>query len=252
MKSKTTQTGITFRRFSLHRLLVRRLRLASSAVGLAVTLTAAEELVSIDFRNRIPGVLDAPVYNTDGITPLAGPDHYAQLYFSPATPDALTPIGHPFQAFGTGTNAGYWDPAVITLPPEYRVTLGQEVYYQVRVGTVGYWGIDDPFPKFLPVAFGKTYRMVVTNAVMPLVGLESFRLVMPERLRIRIQGDQMVLEWEDKGAPQYKLEATASLEPPVWWQTIWSRSTPGRAGDIIAVTNTLGTNRMFYQLWRGR
>lgn len=68
-------------------------------------LIAAEELVSFDFRNRIPGVLDARVYIADGAAPLAGPNHCAPLYISFNGPESLAPISIP-KAFATGTSAG--------------------------------------------------------------------------------------------------------------------------------------------------
>jgi len=76
-----------------------------SLAGCAPSLCLAQTTAQIDFRNRIPGLLDAPVYDADGITPLAGSNWYAQLWAGNA-PDNLAPIGVPIR-FLEGAEAGY-------------------------------------------------------------------------------------------------------------------------------------------------
>jgi hypothetical protein len=93
-------------------------------------LVAAQELVRLDLRNRIPGVLDAPVYDFDGVTRLASAQFLATLYVSGKGPDSLSPVGSPLY-FGTGPNAGYWpsfqteQPVEIIVPPELGGALGK-------------------------------------------------------------------------------------------------------------------------------
>ncbi len=220
-------------------------------IVLVVTAFAADELVAIDFRNRIPGGLDAPVYDFDGVSLLVGPHEttvfMAQLFLSAERPDSLAPFGG-FQMFGTGTNAGYWEPQVMTLLPEYGVSIGKEVFYSVRVLQrlpVG------PFGEYVTVGTSPDYSMVVTNAVMPLVGFKSFSLLR-EQLRIRRQGDQVVVEWYDLGARRYDLDATSGLQPPIQWQTVFTRASYGDPYEVISVTNALTSTPQFYRLRRER
>jgi hypothetical protein len=55
--------------------------IAGGLVGAAAILglRAEEELVTIDFRNHIPGVLDAPVFEADGVTRLESEVFMTQL-----------------------------------------------------------------------------------------------------------------------------------------------------------------------------
>ncbi len=79
--------------------------------GGAATASAVLEVVpegragSVHFANRTEGV-DAPVYDTDGVTKLEGPAFLAQLYAGP-TLDGLRPAGAA-APFRSGPAAGYW------------------------------------------------------------------------------------------------------------------------------------------------
>ena len=233
------------------------LRLILTWLGVTVLtmpgrLAAAEELVAIDFRNRIPGVLDAPVYDFDGVTPLGNQAGFEAELHAASSPDQLAPAA-PSMMFGSGANAGYWPsdtsvPSPQQVPPDLQVALGQSVFYRVWVWEILPLG---PFGKAVPVCRGKVYSMVVTNSVMPLVGFESFSLT-PEELRIRRQGDQVVIEWDYRGARQYDLEATSSLQPPVQWQTVFTRASYGDPYEVISVTNALTSTPQFYRLERWR
>ena len=47
------------------------MRILAAMAGLvAATLVAAQDAVQVDFRNYIPGLLDAPVFYPDGVTRL--------------------------------------------------------------------------------------------------------------------------------------------------------------------------------------
>src|SRR5437667_3681739 len=77
----------------------------------------------IDFRNFIEGVLDAPVYDVDGVTKLQGNQFFVELFAN------WMPVGiaAPFQ---TSANAGYWIPQEVTLP---GAMAGQQIWVLVRV-----------------------------------------------------------------------------------------------------------------------
>lgn len=70
----------------------------------------------------------AYVYDTDGITRLAGTNFIAQVHAGP-TPTDLHPVG-PLRPFQSGTLAGIFVPAFVTLAD---VSGGQTAYVQVRV-----------------------------------------------------------------------------------------------------------------------
>ena len=228
----------------------RTLLICLLAVGFARAF-AADEVVAIDFRNRIPGVLDAPVYDFDGVTRLGGGEglFLAALYVSASSPDNLLPVGVTM-SFLTGTNAGYWgyeppQPIEVTLP---GVSPGERVWYKVLVFE-GLPGTEEQTVFLLGLS--KVYSMVLTNSVMPLVGFESFSLT-PEELRIRRQANQVVIEWDYRGAREYHLEATSSLRSPVQWQTVFTRASYGDPYEVISVTNALASTPQFYRLQRWR
>src|SRR4029078_12441459 len=69
----------------------------------AVTPARGETLLRV--ANRVPGIVDAPVYGADGQTRLGGSSYTAQLFVG-LTPTTLTPVGFA-HGFDTGDNAGY-------------------------------------------------------------------------------------------------------------------------------------------------
>lgn len=82
--------------------------------------TAPVPLGSVLLANRIVGLLDAPVLDVDGATPVSGSQFRADLLAGP-TPDDLTPLG-PAAPFLSGTDAGYVD----TAPSAVRLVPGVE------------------------------------------------------------------------------------------------------------------------------
>jgi hypothetical protein len=154
----------------------------------------------------------------------------------------------------TDTNAGYWDyqEPLETVVPSPLPTLGQRIWFQVRISElVNYF----PFPEAIDVGASPVYSMVVTNYVMPMVGLESFKLE-PERLEISAEGDQAIIRWQYLAASQYELRSTRDLKPPVSWAPIfeWSVEVSGWPGrfHIFSVTNVMTDVPQFFRLERGR
>lgn len=72
--------------------------------------------------------LDAPVFHSDGVTRLAGPNYVAQLMAGP-TPDALAFVGSPV-SFLTNTGIGYFAGPSVTVP---NVVGGSIAYCEVVV-----------------------------------------------------------------------------------------------------------------------
>lgn len=88
---------------------------------------------TIDFRNRITGTLDIPVFDLGGTTKLAGPDYVAQLYFSATETGAYTPVTGAPAAFRTGTGAGYWNAGADSTRTLPGIVAGTAAWLQVRV-----------------------------------------------------------------------------------------------------------------------
>jgi hypothetical protein len=86
---------------------------------------------TIDFRNRITGTLDWPVYGIDG-TLLSGANFLAQLYFATSATGSLTAVLDPAAPFRTGTGAGYWNAGADSTRILPGIAAGSEVWLQVR------------------------------------------------------------------------------------------------------------------------
>jgi hypothetical protein len=130
----------------------------------------------ISFGNRfsIAGI-DAPVFDTDCATRLAGAAYLAQVYAG-RTPDSLSPVGW-VMPFRTGERAGYIYGVVITIPN----AIADLVYTQLRA-----WEARAGATFEEAVASGGKYglsNIVPMRTVMPPgtpnepVGLQSFCLV---------------------------------------------------------------------------
>ncbi|GEM_PF-1013779 len=96
--------------------------LASSAYGQG----------TINFNNHLPAEgIDAPVFDIDGTTRLAGSIYMAELYAGP-TPATLAPVGQPVP-FRTGVGAGYWDAGTTAGRAVASVAPGATASVQIRV-----------------------------------------------------------------------------------------------------------------------
>jgi hypothetical protein len=109
----------------------------ANALGTATSSEAALTVLplpagaAVSFGNRAPGAgLDAPVYDVDGQTRLAGAAYVAQLYGGP-TADSLAPVGGPVPFFD-GALAGYWDAGTEPWREIPGVAPGSEAFIQVR------------------------------------------------------------------------------------------------------------------------
>jgi hypothetical protein len=88
-------------------------KLLSIAALLAVALSASAQ-GTIQFVNRIPGTLDAPVFDVDGVTRLGGSGYQAQLYVGTSA-NNLQAVGSPVP-FRTGAAAGYINSSDVSVP----------------------------------------------------------------------------------------------------------------------------------------
>ena len=234
-------------------------RRARTAAGLSVTVALvaaapalhAQSSVVVDFRNRIPGILDAPVFDTDGATRLtalaSGRSYFvAQLYFSTsADGNDFSPVGVGV-AFGSApADAGYWEPAQVVLP---GVKMGQTVRLRVRA-----W---EAFPSLESPLNGLTglsapVSVTATGSTITLAGLTTFSLV-PEALTLERLGGAVVLSWPNLGASRYELDVSGSLGPGAWWASVPTGLGTVGFGESYRVTNAIGSQAQFFRLLRWR
>lgn len=142
------------------------------------------ELGTVNFANRVVlSGLDAPVYEADGVTRVAGSGMRARLWAGPS-PNAMQPVGDA-AGFGTGATAGYW-----STPDRVRaipgVQAGGVAYVQVRIwdGAVAA-GYAEAVAAGARFGFSETFTVTTGGAGSPpsfpaeLQGLESFTLQPP-------------------------------------------------------------------------
>jgi hypothetical protein len=103
----------------------------ASALLLVAFSASAQQGNTISFSNLdLLRNINAPFFDSDGTTRLAGDNYRASLYIGPVgTPaEFLVRVG-PAQPFRTGTAAGYWQPVNIQIP---LVAPGGAIFAQVR------------------------------------------------------------------------------------------------------------------------
>jgi hypothetical protein len=157
--------------------LLKRLLVSASALLVLTNLMAQG---TVNFANAGGGV-NAPFFDLDGTTRLAGPEYMAQLFAGPSA-DSLAPVGAP-ATFLTGGGAGYFNGGVIAVP---SVAPGEVGWFQVGVWQT----LGGTIPSYTAaLAAGAYYGQsavfaTLTGGVgsppsppMALVGLQSFALI---------------------------------------------------------------------------
>jgi hypothetical protein len=185
----------------------------------------------IQFGNRIPAAgIDAPCYDTDGTTRLAGPTYTATLFAGP-TPDTLSYAER--VSFYTSPNAGYYPTRTVSLT---NVAPRQTAYLRVDVAGPG------------GSAASATLAVTAGGAgapAAPLLGLTSLRLIgLP--VIVSIPDDV----WTHEGGFTYLYVQVAPNQGLAYqWQTggplgAWS-DIAGAATDTLAAPNTAGTTNAY-------
>ena len=160
----------------------------------------------IDIRNPLPGIVDAAVYQVDGVTRVDNDSfasmHHTQVFaqlFAGEEVDASSPVGE-LMPMGADDTAGYWNPgtsSVVALP---GIEAGQTVWVQIRVMefTAGPGGT-----KIAQYGQSQLLRLTTKEEPVPLSGLRDFQLL-PPSLYVYARTDEVVVEgW----GPGYSLEA---------------------------------------------
>jgi len=150
---------------------------------LLVSLSASgQQGNTISFSNLdlIRGI-NAPFFDSDGTTRLAGENYRASLYIGPVgTPtEFLVRVG-PAQPFRTGTSAGYWQPVNIQVP---AVVPGAPILAQVRFwdtqgGTLVTF--EEAQGSGAKIGFSSVLQLNLSpSGTTPLTGLRSASLQAP-------------------------------------------------------------------------
>jgi len=107
--------------------------LTASAITCLLAVSAFAQ-GTVDFRNRIAGTLDVPVFDVGGTTKLAGANFTVNLWYSATlagTYTMLDPLGA--GAMRTGAGAGYWTYGADFARTIPGIAPGATAYIQVRV-----------------------------------------------------------------------------------------------------------------------
>jgi hypothetical protein len=202
---------------------------------LLVSLSASgQQGNTISFSNLdlIRGI-NAPFFDSDGATRLAGENYRASLYIGPVgTPtEFLFRVG-PAQPFRTGTSAGYWQPANIQVP---GVVPGAPILAQVRFwdtqgGTLVTF--EEAQGSGAKIGFSSVLQLnLLPSGTTPLTGLRSASLI-PVMSEISL-GETRTLN--DTTTEANGLTPAALCETPVG-VTRWAHVTFSEPGDAVIQT----------------
>lgn len=216
------------------------------AVGLFV-LSAVTALGqgTVNFINRITGTVDAPVFDTDGVTRLAGSRYLAQLYGGP-TEDTITAVGDPLP-FRTGVAAGYIDNSSGTTRLIPGVPAGGRAFVQVRAWDAEKGSTFEAAAK-AGAACGTSPLFSVTTGgglipPMPLRGLTSFHLAVRSSPVITTQPASITLAMGSTA----RFEVTAIGSEPLAYQ--WKKggvSIPGATQRVLEIGGVVESDAALY------
>jgi len=203
---------------------------------------------AIDFRNLVPGVVDAPVYDVDGKTKLDD-RFFATLLAAPVLveqtgPQGLMPIGVG-APFSKGDLAGYFTGPANAVPwasPGQRVWIVVRVYESVPTN----WG-PESIP---PVLWGESKPFIVElrDSPVSLLGLESFRLNLQD-CRMALAADHLVVTWPSlyPAVMNYSLLVASSAQPETWTRVFQGAATPQTYAPM-SVTYPIYSPQVFFRL----
>lgn len=204
--------------------------LVSNAVGTTLSLPAA-----LSVTNAVGGGLvivsnTTPIYNSDGVTRLAGMSNYVQLYAG-SSPTVLRPIG-PRKFFRTNTFAGFFVASAVQIPD---VAANASLYVQLRAWEAN-WGASYEQARAVGGKFGFSQISLTTaKSASPTITLMpgfSLRAGLPFFFTGRLAiGDPL-----PDGTPQMLLYGQ-----PGFRYLIEKQSPPNNWLPFLVVTNVTGT-----------
>jgi hypothetical protein len=195
---------------------------------LFVMTTALSGQGTIHFRNLGPGI-DAPILNAKG--ELAGPlpegyRAYTVELWAGRAPDALSPV------MGT---AAFTEPGYFGLPDSIRILDGIEPgahpWFQVRCwrSMADIW-LPHGIPPFLEIGESDVFQLAGPGLgaseedASELLGLASFQLRLAVTLSVRMEGENIVVQWEAHPQLPIYLERAVSTGGP--WQVVTGAVSP--------------------------
>lgn len=215
-------------------------------LSFAPTNAAGGQMYFANRQNQLGLTNYAPVYDVDGIMPLAGSDYMAQLYVA-AEAEALHAVGQP-QPFLSGFQAGYIYPVLITLP---NIGSGVTIQAQMRVWNsqrgssyeeVQAWGGRIGASSILTVTTAGVSNTSPAGGL--LLGLQSFALHngLPEYRRGRLQliesQSNGTLIWELLGQPGANYLIERQTDGANWQPFLQIANPSGRVQFSDVVTNS--------------
>ena len=179
--------------------------------------------------NNLTAIVNAPFFDSDGVTKLAGSNFLAQMYAG-ATNTALRPVGAT-APFRTGSFAGYFVSGNRTIPD---VASGQTAYAQIRVWEAArgrtYEEARARGGKFGASGVYAVTTRPVTGPFLPLTSF-SLRAGLPLFVTgVLSRGDRLpdhTIQWVLTGSPGF-LYLVEKKHPPQDWS------------PLVIVTNTTG------------
>ncbi len=223
------------------------MKLCRTVAFLLFTARVVHGQGTINFVNRITGTVDAPVFDTDGRTGLAGTAYLAQLYAGP-TAGAIEAVGRSV-TFRTGSAAGYFDTSVNSTREIPGVSVGGLAYVQVRA-----WEAAMGSTFEAAVAAGGRHGSTPVFSVLtggglippkPLVGLTSFSLTLDTGPVIRTQPASVAVGLGDTA----RFEVVASGVAPLLYQ--WKKSgvgIPDATQSIVEIHGVVPSDAASYSV----
>jgi hypothetical protein len=204
----------------------------------------------ITFANKIASFLDAPVFDTDGVTALSGSNFVAQLYAGP-TLELLRPVGQP-SPFRPGSIVGYFYSQTVALP---NVAPGSNAIVQVRAWDAR-MGCSYEEARAMGGKFGKSSLLTVKvggGVLIPtfIDGLQRFSLQagMPqfrsgEISLVEVQPSGAIL-WSHRGEQGFRYLIEKSVQGVEWHPfTVITNTT---STVTFSDTTENGKNLVFYR-----
>lgn len=197
---------------------------------------------SLFFGNRVHPLLDSPVFDSDGVTRLAGGEYFAQLWLVgvkslPSTPRPIVDA----VAFGTGDLAGYFPArgraSEIEIPD---IPGGTQVTVQVRIWESRYGtNYDSAVASGSRFGISNDIELLLANATSQpavLEGLRSFNLNGAVAPRISVQDVSVT-----SGAANLRFDVTLTAAASTVVTVDYATSDDTAVGnqDYLPVSGTL-------------
>lgn len=189
---------------------------------------------TVNFANRITGTLDAPVFDVDGVTRLAGSAFRARLYAGP-TEGSLAAVGSAVP-FRTGAGGGYVDTGGESTRTVASVAPGGRVYVQLRAWEAAKGSTyEEAQAAGAKTGVSPIFSVIGGGGLLPpanLIGLTSFRLTLDTKPAIKTQPAPVTVGLGGTA----RFEVTASGPDPFTYQ--WRKGTanlPGATSRVLEI-----------------